>query len=92
SQEEGSGRARKVLAEVKVETGKLDEAISIVEDILSENRKDLAGKFLKARIALAEKRFNDAKVLFGEVIRKDAELAPARLFNGMNEVMLGNIE
>ncbi|GAB4243409.1 MAG: hypothetical protein OHK0028_21900 [Deltaproteobacteria bacterium] len=90
--EMNSQKARKVLAEIKIETGKVDEAKPIVESILKENGKDLDGKYLKGRIALAEKRLDDAKALFGEVIKQDAGMARARLYNGLTEIRQGQIE
>jgi hypothetical protein len=49
-------KARKHLAEIKLETGKTNEAKTIVGEILKKNDKDLDGKFLNGRIALFEKR------------------------------------
>ncbi len=91
-QEMNSQKARKVLAEIKIETGKVADAKPIVDGILKENGKDLDGKFLKGRIALAEKRINDAKALFGEVVKQDAGMAQARLFNGLAEIQQGQVE
>ncbi len=90
--EMNSQKARKVLAEIKLESGKSDEAKPIVEAILKENEKDLDGKYLMGRIALAEKRFEAAKSLFGEVVKQDAGMARARLYNGLTDIMLGQIE
>ena len=90
--EMNSQKARKVLAEIKLETGKVADAKPIVEGILKENDKDLDGKYLKGRIALAEKRMDDAKALFGEVVKQDAGMARARLYNGLTEIQQGQIE
>jgi tetratricopeptide (TPR) repeat protein len=90
--EMNSQKARKVLAEIKLETGKVAEAKPIVDGILKENDKDLDGKYLKGRIALAEKRMDDAKALFGEVVKQDAGMARARLYNGLTEIQQGQIE
>jgi tetratricopeptide (TPR) repeat protein len=90
--EMNSQKARKVLAEIKLETGKAADAKPIVEGILKENDKDLDGKFLKGRIALAEKRMDDAKALFGEVVKQDAGMARARLYNGLTEIQQGRID
>lgn len=90
--EMNSQKARKVLAEIKLETGKVAEAKPIVDAILKENDKDLDGKYLKGRIALAEKRLDDAKALFGEVVKQDAGMARARLYNGLADIQLGQIE
>lgn len=90
--EMNSQKARKLLAEIKIETGKLADAKPIVDQILKENDKDLDGKYLKGRIALAEKRMDDAKVLFGEVVKQDAGMARARLYNGLTEIQQGQIE
>ena len=89
--EMNSQKARKVLAEVKLETGKPEEAKPMVEAILKENEKDLDGKYLKGRIALAEKRLEDAKALFAEVIKQDAAMARAHLYNGLTEILLGYV-
>ena len=90
--EMNSQKARKVLAEIKLETGKVADARPIVEGILKENDKDLDGKYLKGRIALAEKRLDDAKALFGEVVKQDAGMARARLYNGLTEIQQGQVE
>ena len=90
--EMNSRKARKVLAEIKLETGKAAEAKPIVDEILKENDKDLDGKYLRGRIALAEKRLDDAKALFGEVVKQDAGMARARLYNGLTDIQLGQIE
>src|SRR5512135_3096158 len=90
--EMNSQKARKVLAEIKLETGKVADAKPIIDTILKENDKDLDGKYLKGRIALAEKRLDDAKVLFGDMVKQDAGMAHARLYNGITEIMKGRIE
>ena len=90
--EMNSQKARKLLAEIKLETGKVADAKPIVDAILKENDKDLDGKYLKGRIALAEKRMDDAKALFGEVVKQDAGMARARLYNGLTEIQQGQIE
>ena len=90
--EMNSQKARKVLAEIKLETGKPEEAKPLVEAILKENEKDLDGKYLKGRIALAEKRLEDAKALFAEVIKQDAAMARAHLYNGLTEILLGYVD
>lgn len=87
-----SQKARKNLAEIKLETGKIQEAKTIVGEILKKNDKDLDGKFLNGRIALFEKRFEDAKALFGEVIKNDAGMARAHLYNGLTDIQLGQID
>lgn len=90
--EMNSQKARKVLAEIKLEIGKIADAKIIVNEILKENEKDLEGKYLKGRIALSEKRLDDAKAIFGEVIKEDTGLARVRLYNGLNEILQGRIE
>ena len=90
--EMNSQKARKVLAEIKLETGKVAEAKPIVDAILKENEKDLDGKYLKGRIALAENRLDDAKALFGDVVKQDAGMARARLYNGLTEIQQGQVE
>ena len=90
--EMNSQKARKVLAEIKLETGKVADAKPIVDGILKENDKDLDGKYLKGRIALAEKRLDDAKALFGEVVKQDAGMARARLYNGLTDIQQGQVE
>jgi tetratricopeptide (TPR) repeat protein len=90
--EMNSQKARKVLAEIKLEAGKVADAKPIVDGILKENDKDLDGKYLKGRIALAEKRMDDAKALFGEVVKQDAGMARARLYNGLTEIQQGQVE
>jgi len=90
--EMNSQKARKVLAEILLETGKVADARPIVDGILKENDKDLDGKYLKGRIALAEKRLDDAKALFVEVVKQDAGMARARLYNGLTDIQLGQIE
>ena len=90
--EMNSQKARKVLAEIKLENGKVAEAKPIVDAILKENEKDLDGKYLKGRIALAENRLDDAKALFGEVVKQDAGMARARLYNGLTEIRQGQVE
>lgn len=90
--EMNSQKARKVLAEIKLETGKVADAKPIVDQILKENDKDLDGKYLKGRIALAEKRLDDAKALFGDVVKQDAGMARARLYNGLTEIQQGQVE
>lgn len=90
--EMNSQRARKALAEIRLERGKTAEAKTLVDSILKENEKDLDGMYLKGRIALAERRVADARTLFGEVVRKDATMARARLYNGMTEIMSGQVE
>jgi hypothetical protein len=87
-----SQKARKVLAEIRLETGKVEDAKPVVDGILKENGRDLDGKYLKGRIALAEKRLDDAKGLFGEVVKQDASMARARLYNGLTEIQQGRIE
>jgi tetratricopeptide (TPR) repeat protein len=90
--EMNSQNARKLLAEIKIETGKMADAKPIVDQIRKENDKDLDGKYLKGRIALAEKRMDDAKALFGEVVKQDPGMARARLYNGLTEIQQGQIE
>jgi len=90
--EMNSQKARKVLAEIKLETGKVADAKPIVDGILKENDKDLDGKYLKGRIALVEKRLDDAKALFGEVVKQDAGMARARLYNGLTDIQQGHVE
>jgi tetratricopeptide (TPR) repeat protein len=90
--EMNSQKARKVLAEIKLETGKTADAKPIVDGILKENDRDLDGKYLKGRIALAEKRLDDAKALFSEVVKQDAGMARARLYNGLTEIQQGQVE
>lgn len=87
-----SQKARKVLAEVKFDRGKIGDAREIVDAIVKENPNDLDGKYLKGRLALAETRLADAKALFGEVVRADPAMARARLFNGITESLLGQVE
>jgi tetratricopeptide (TPR) repeat protein len=87
-----SQKARKVLAEIKLESGQVADAKPIVDAILKENEKDLDGKYLKGRIALAEKRTDDAKALFGEVVKADASMARARLYNGLTDIQQGRID
>lgn len=87
-----SQKARKHLAEIKLETGKIEEARTIVAEILKKNDKDLDGKFLKGRIALFEKRFEDAKGLFGEVIKNDPGMSHAHLYNGLTDIQLGQMD
>ena len=91
-QEMNSLKARKVLAEIKLDTGRTDEAKSEVDAILRENDKDLDGKYLNGRIALAEKRMDDAKALFGEVIKQVPSMSRARLYQGITEIMLGRVD
>jgi tetratricopeptide (TPR) repeat protein len=91
-QEMNSLKARKVLAEIKLDTGKPEEAKPLVDAILKGNEKDLDGKYLKGRIALSEKRLEDAKALFAEVIKQDAALARAHLYNGMTEILQGYLD
>src|SRR3990172_5009196 len=76
-QEMKSQKARKVLAEMKLDTGRTEEAKPEVETILRENENDPDGKYLKGRIALAEKRLDDAKAMFGEVIKLAPSISPA---------------
>jgi tetratricopeptide (TPR) repeat protein len=90
--EMNSQKARKVLAEIKLEAGKVADAKPIVDAILKENEKDLDGKYLKGRIALAEKRLDDAKALFGDVVKQDAGMARARLYNGLTDIQQGQVE
>jgi tetratricopeptide (TPR) repeat protein len=91
-QELNSQKARKVLAEIKLETGKPGDAKPIVDAILKENEKDLDGKYLKGRIALSEKRLEEAKALFGEVVKQDAAMARAHLYNGLTYIMQGYLD
>jgi tetratricopeptide (TPR) repeat protein len=90
--EMNSLKARKVLAEIKLDTGKTEEAKSEVKAILRENEKDPDGTYLKGRIALAENRLDDAKALFGEVIKQVPAKSQARLFQGITETMLGRAD
>jgi tetratricopeptide (TPR) repeat protein len=90
--EKNSQKARKMLAEIKLDMGKPSEATPIIDAILKENDKDLDGKYLKGRVALMEKRFNDAKVLFNSVLKQDVNMAGARLYDGLTEIQLGQIE
>jgi tetratricopeptide (TPR) repeat protein len=90
--EENSQRARKILAEFKLETGKIVEAKGLVDEILSQRKNDIGGMLLKGRIALAENRLNEAKLILGEVVRKNPDMASARLYNGLTEIKMGNIE
>lgn len=90
--EMNSQKARKALAEIKLETGRIDEAKRIVDSILKVNEKDMEGKYLKGRIALAEKRIDDAKALFGDVVNQDAGMARARLYNGLTDILQGHME
>jgi tetratricopeptide (TPR) repeat protein len=90
-QEMNSQKARKVLAEIKLGTGKPEEAKPLVDAILKGNEKDLDGKYLKGRIAFAEKRLEDAKALFAEVIIQDASMARAHLYKGMTEILQGYV-
>lgn len=84
-----SQRARKVLAEIELEAGKKEEAARIVAQILRAADQDLDGKYLEGRIALAEKQLVRAKALFQEVIKRDASMARAHLYNGVTELLLG---
>jgi tetratricopeptide (TPR) repeat protein len=91
-QEMNSLKARKVLAEIKLDTGRTDEAKSEVKAILLENEKDPDGTYLKGRIALAENRLDDAKALFGEAIKQVPSMSRARLFLGITETTLGRAD
>src|SRR4030066_2555464 len=91
-QEMKSQKARKVLAEIKLDTGRTEEAKSEVEAILRENENDPHGKYLKGRIALAEKRHDDAKAMFGEVIKQAPSMSRARLYHGLTEMLLGRAD
>jgi len=90
--EMNSLKARKVLAEFKLDTGRTDEAKSEVDAILRENDKDPDGKYLKGRIALAEKRLDDAKAMFVEVIKQVPSMSRARLYYGVTEMLLGHVD
>jgi tetratricopeptide (TPR) repeat protein len=90
--EMNSQKARKALAEIKIESGKPEEAKPLVDAILKENDKDLDGKYLKGRIALAEKRYEDARALFAEVIKQDAAMAGAHLYNGLTQILQGYVD
>ncbi|TFG61297.1 MAG: tetratricopeptide repeat protein [Deltaproteobacteria bacterium] len=87
-----SQRARKVMAENKLDQGNVGEAKPIVDAILKENGKDLDGLYLKGRIAQAERRFDDAKALFVDVVRQDAGMARARLYNGLTDIQQGRLD
>ena len=41
---------------------------------------------------MAEKRLDDAKALFGEVVKQDAGMARARLYNGLTDIQQGQVE
>ena len=90
--EMNSLKARKVLAEIQLDTGRTEQAKSEVEAILRENDTDLDGKYLKGRIALAENRLDDANALFGEVIKQAPSMSRARLYQGITEMTLGHAD
>jgi len=90
--EMNSQKARKVLAEIKIDNGKVSDAKTIVNDILKENGKDLEGKYLGGRIALAEGRLDDAKALFLEVVKENPEMARARLYYGLTDIFQGRVD
>src|SRR4030067_551152 len=90
--EMNSLKARKVLAELKLDTGRTDEAKSEVDAIVRENDKDPDGKYLKGRIAPAEKGLDGAKAMFGEVIKQVPSMSRARLYPGGTQMLLGHVD
>jgi len=85
-------KARKALAEIELDMNRIDEAQSLADAVLAANGKDLDGKYLKGRVALARRQLREAKGLFAEVVRQDATMARARLYNGLTDVLLGQAE
>ena len=63
-----------------------------MDAILKENSKDLDGKYLKGRIALAERRLEESQDAFRVCGEERCGMAKARLYNGLTEVAQGYIE
>ncbi|MDP9132192.1 MAG: tetratricopeptide repeat protein [Nitrospirota bacterium] len=87
--EMNSHHARALLAELKLESNELSEAKSLTVAILQANGHDLSATYLDGRIALAERRFDDARALLSEVLHADARIAAAHLYLGVMDIIQG---
>jgi tetratricopeptide (TPR) repeat protein len=84
-----SRKARVVLAELKLELGKVPEANTLVDAILKGGQADAQTNYLKGRIAFAEQRRTEARASLEEAIKGDAAMGAAHLYLGLLDLVEG---
>lgn len=86
-----SQQARALLAELKLEANRPWEAkpLTAAMSQVKGPGQDLLTTYLDGRIALAERRFDDARTLFTAVLQEDPGVAPASSYLGIIELIQG---
>lgn len=85
-----SRKARVLLAELKLELGKIAEATPLLAAVLRDGPQDSAVTYLQGRIALSEQRRGDARSFFEDVIRREPGMAAAHLYLGVLDLLEGS--
>ena len=84
-----SRKARVLLAELKLELGKIAEAKPLVAAVLQHGERDSAALYLEGRLALAEQKRAEARTLFETVVKREPGMAAAHLYLGVLDLLEG---
>jgi len=84
-----SREAHVLLAELKLELGKISEAKPLVAAMIKNGERDFAVTYLQGRIALAEQRRGDARSFFENAMKHDPGMAAGHLYLGVLNVLDG---
>ena len=88
-QELKSRRGHVLLAELKLELGKIAEAEPLVTAMLKQGNRDSAVIYLQGRLALAEERRAEARTFFEDVVTRDPRMAAGHLYLGVLDLLEG---
>lgn len=88
-EETKSRKARVLLAELRLELGKIAEAKPLVEGVLQQEERDSAALYLEGRLALAEHKHAEARALFERVVKREPGMAAAHLYLGVVDLLEG---
>ena len=78
-----------LLAELKLELGKISEAKPLVAAMIKNGERDFAVTYLQGRIALAEQRRGDARSFFENAMKHGPGMAAGHLYLGVLNVLDG---
>jgi tetratricopeptide (TPR) repeat protein len=89
AEEMKSRKAQVLLAELKLELGKIAEAKTLVAAVLQHGERDSAALYLEGRLALAEQKRAEARALFEGVVKREPGMAAAHLYLGVLDLVEG---
>lgn len=84
-----SRKAHVLLAELKLELGKIAEAKPLIAAILEEGKADPAVTYLQGRIALAEQRRGEARSFLEDAVKRESGMAAAHVYLGLLNLLEG---